>query len=391
VRSIVLAAILIGCSSSSEPSAPVEDASLDVVAADEPLDVFVPKQLAAARVPGVAVAIIKGGKIVYTHAWGLADEAAKRAVQPDTIFLCASISKPFVATSIMQLVEQGKLKLDDDANLYLPFALRNPKYPDVPITIRMLMAHASSISEGYVQLFGEIKPGDSPEGIESFLRRWILPGGDHWADGANWSGNKPGTKVSYSQVGVAVLGLVIERVTGKSYAEYAKANVLSPLGMKVSSLRLADFPDPNAIATPYVFSTSADQPQAHWGAPFYPAATLRSTASELATFLIAMQNGGGGVVTAASVAEMQKVPYPEIEPDRGLLWLYKVVDGQRVIGHDGGAPGVSTTMFYRPSDKVGVVTLSNSDIHIRVSLDRDAQLEAWHSIEARLFREADKL
>jgi CubicO group peptidase (beta-lactamase class C family) len=362
-----------------------------VDAAEQPLDQFVPAQLEAARVPGVAVAIIKGGKIVYTHAWGLADEGAKRAVRDDTIFLCASISKPFVATSIMQLVEQGKLKLDDDANLYLPFSLRNPKFPDVPITIRMLMAHASSIEEGYVQLFGEIKPGDSPEGIESFLRRWILPGGDHWAGGGNWSGSKPGTKVSYSQVGVAVLGLVIERITGTSYAEYAKANVLAPLGMKVSSLRLADFPDKSAIATPYVFATAADQPQEHWGAPFYPAATLRSTTSELATFLLAMQKGGAGVVTAASIAEMQKVAYPDIEPNRGLLWLYKDVNGQRVIGHDGGAPGVSTTMFYRPSDGVGVVTLSNSDIHIRVALGRDEQLDAWHSIEARLFREADKL
>ncbi|MGZ3421501.1 MAG: serine hydrolase domain-containing protein [Polyangiales bacterium] len=390
MRALFLAAFLLGCSSSS--SAPAqEDAGAEAPAVDQPLDVFVPQQLAAARVPGVAVAIIKGGKIVYTHAWGTADEAAMRAVQPDTIFLCASISKPFVATSIMQLVEQGKLKLDDDANLYLPFSLRNPKFPDVPITVRMLMAHASSIEEGYVQLFGEIKPGDSPEGIESFLRRWILPGGDHWAGGGNWSGNQPGTKVSYSQVGVAALGLIIERVSGKSYAEYVKTNVLDPIGMKTSSLRLADFSDKTALATPYVFSADKDQPLEQWGAPFYPAATLHSTASELATFLLAMQKGGASVVTPASVAEMQKVAYPAIEPNRGLLWLYKDVNGQRVIGHDGGAPGVSTTMFYRPTDNVGVVTLSNSDIHIRISLDRDAQLDAWHSIEARLFREADKL
>src|SRR5436190_1942193 len=108
MRALFVAALIAGCSSSST-TAPADDAATDGADADldEPLDTFVPKQLEAARVPGVSVAIIKGGKIIYTHAWGLADEAVMRAVKTDTVFLCASISKPFVGTAMMQLVEQG--------------------------------------------------------------------------------------------------------------------------------------------------------------------------------------------------------------------------------------------------------------------------------------------
>ena len=361
---------------------------------DEPLDVFVPKQLAVARVPGVSVAIIKGGKIVYAHAWGLMHESPDVPMTTDTIFLCASVSKPFVGVSILQLVEQGKLALDDDINAYLPIALRNPRFPDVPIAVRMLLSHASSISEGYVQLFGEIKPGDSPESLESFLRRWMLPDGDHWASGSNWSSSKPGSKTVYSQVGVVALALALERITGQSYADYVKANVLAPLDMRDASLRLADYSDKARLATPYVWASLSDNPLEHWGAPFYPAATLHATTRDLARFLLAMQGGGAldgkRVLRAESVTLMQQISYPALDANRGLLWLYRDVGGQRVGGHYGGAPGVSTTMFYRPSDNVGVVTLTNADLHIRVALGREEQLSAFRSIEERLFREAAK-
>ncbi len=393
-RVTLLVALFVGCSSSPESAPTPSDAGAEA-AVDEPLDVFVPKQLDAARVPGVSAAVVKHGKVVFTGAWGYADIEKKTKVSVDTIFLVASVSKPFCSVTLMQLVEQGKVKLDDDINIHLPFAIRNPKYPDVPITVRMLLAHTSTIRESYIRLFTLIGPGDSPVSLEEFFRDFLLPTGKYWADGTNFALEyAPGAKNSYSQVGAALAGWIAERVGEKSFAEQAKERILVPLGMKDSSFRLADL-DATRIAWPYVYRSTGDQRQEHWGAPFYPAATLRSTAPDLAKFMIAMAKksvfAGGRLISDATYDESMRVPYPQADPDQAHLWQWRAIEGRRVVGHSGGAIGVSTTMYFDPKDGVAVITLSNSDVHIRVAVEREEQIVAFRAIEERLWRDAAHL
>jgi len=371
-----LAFLAIGCSS-GEP------------ATEEGVDVFIPRKLEEARVPGMSAAIVKGGKVVFTGAWGYADVEAKKKVTVDTIFLVASVSKTFCASVAMQLVEEGKLNLDDDVNKYLPFAVRNPNHPDVPITVRMLLAHASSIRESYVRLFGLIGPGDSAEPLEGHLRAFLTKEGKYYESGANFADYAPGKGNSYSQIGAALVGYVVERITGETFAARVKAKVSAPLAMNDSSFRLAELPR-ERIAYPYVFQPGKDVKQEHWGAPFYPAATLRTTATDLAKFMLAAIAKGPPVVSMTTFAEAVRVPYPELSKDQAHLWQWRDIAGRRVLGHAGGAPGASSTMYFDPADGVGVITLSNSDVHVRVSVERDEQLAAFRAIEERLWADSAK-
>ncbi|NBT08728.1 MAG: class A beta-lactamase-related serine hydrolase, partial [Chitinophagia bacterium] len=115
------------------------------------------------NVVGVSVAVVKNNKIIYTHSFGLKNIEANMPLTDDCIFRIASISKSFSATSIMQLVEAKKLSLEDDASNLLGFTLRNPKFPDKVITLKMLLSHRSSIndSQGYFSL-DSINPVTNP-------------------------------------------------------------------------------------------------------------------------------------------------------------------------------------------------------------------------------------
>ena len=376
---------IVGCGSSKNDDAPGADASS--------LDAFVAAQMDAAHIPGMSAAIVKGGKVVWSGAYGYADVEAKRLVTVDTIFLLASISKTFTATAAMQLFEQGKLKLDDDVNAMLPFSLRNPSFPDVPITYRMLLTHSSSISESYVQLFALIGPGDSTVPMKDFLESFLVTGGKYYHPEV-FLGTKPGTEYAYSQVGATTVGYLAELISGTPFDRYVKTNIIDALGLVDTSFRLADL-DLARLAHPYTYLASKGQVRDDdWGCAYYPAATMHSTAPQLAKYLASFIRGFGGdsvrLVSQATQDEMFRVQNPAVNPDQGILWNYRDVEGARCIGHTGGAPGVSTTMCFRPSDGVGVVTLTNSDVHIRVAVDHDDAVNAYRAIEARLFREAQR-
>ena len=372
---------------------PGAEAAID--AESLPLDAFVAEQMSVAKLPGLAAVVVRDGKVAWQGYYGFADLESKTPVRADTIFLLASISKTFTATAAMRAVEDGKLSLDDDVDRWLPgWALRNPKHADAPITLRMLLGHVSSINESYVRLFGLITPGDATQPIDAFLRDFLLPGGKSYAADV-FADDVPGARYSYSQVGVAAVGEAIERATGAPFDRYVKEVIVTPLGMRDTSFRLADL-DVARVAVPYTLLPSGPKRNEHWGAPFYPAATMHSTAVELAKFLVSFVRTPGvtspRAISAASQEEMLKIQYPAANADGAVLWDWRTLDdGSRIVGHTGAAPGVSTTMFLRPSDGVCVITLTNSDVHIRVDLTHDEELAAYRAIEARLFRDAAKL
>jgi CubicO group peptidase (beta-lactamase class C family) len=363
------------------------------VTAPEPLDVFVPEKLKEARVPGLSAAIVKNGKVVFTGAWGYADVENKKPVRTDTIFLVASISKTFIATAMMQLIEEGKVALDDDINKHLGFSVRNPRFPDKPITVRHLMSHSSSIQESYIRLFSLIQPGDSPIALEDYLKQFVVAGGKEYNDGGNFAVKYgPGGGNSYSQIGAALAGLIVEKVSGESFAARVKSKITAPLGMNDSSFRLADLPL-DRIAFPYVYNGTKDVKQEHWGAGFYPAATMRTTALDLSKFLIAAGNkgahAGGRLYSEATLAEALRVPFPEHSGDQAHLWQWRDFAGHHMFGHSGGAPGASSTMYFDPAANIGVITLSNADVHVRVSVSREDELAAFRAIEERLWKDAE--
>jgi CubicO group peptidase (beta-lactamase class C family) len=169
--------------------------------------------------PGCSVGVVKDGKLVYKRAFGMANLDYDVPNKPSTRFNLASVSKPFTAMSIALLAQQGKLSLDDDIRKYVP---EIPKYEDT-ITIQHLIHHTSGIRE-YEALvrFGGLGTDNaySPKAILNMLARQ-----------KNLS-FKPGSKHQYSNSNYHLLGIIVERVSGKSLRAFAEENIFKPLGMK---------------------------------------------------------------------------------------------------------------------------------------------------------------
>lgn len=181
------------------------------------------------HVPGLGVEIYKNGKKAYSHFAGHRYFAEKPGqedlpVTSKTRFRAASVSKMFTGFTIMQLVDEGKLKLDEDVSDLLGFKLRNPNYPETPITVRMLLSHTSSLRDG--KLYA-IPPQDSVQ--EFFTEKGkFYENGDHFAP----PGQAPGKYFKYSNINYGLLGTIIEKVTGERFDKYQKSHILKQLDIK---------------------------------------------------------------------------------------------------------------------------------------------------------------
>ncbi len=190
------------------------------------IDDFVQAEIKRQRIPGAAIAVVRDGKITKSKGYGVADLDHDVPVTSDTVFALASITKQFTATLIMMLVEQGKVNLDDEISLYL----HEPPVTWKGITVRNLLNHTSGLS---------------PLGQDfvSLVRlQTITTAKMYEAAKADPIGGKPGEKWVYSDVGYFLLGMVIEKVSGKKYDVFLRERILDPLGMKTA--RMADLSRP---------------------------------------------------------------------------------------------------------------------------------------------------
>lgn len=380
--------LLVSCSAHDEPSS-----------SEPSLDDYMKAQLEATQLPGWSVAIVKNGKVALSTGYGMADIASGRAMTDRDILVVGSLSKTLTGTTIMTLVEQGKLSLDKDIDEVLPFKVRNPKWPDVPITLRMLMTHTSSVQESSARLVSLAKPGDPTVSLRELLEPYLTPGGATYVEGESFGPQKPGTTFVYSNFGAALAALVAETVAGESFHAYAKRAVFDPLGMKSTSFFMSDL-DPTRLATHYTWlSTKGQQPNPQTSVPYYPATALRTTAADLGRFLTMIARGGEldgvRILKTETVTEMTRVQVPASAPGndidgQGLFWEHRPVNDHPAWGHGGSYYGASARMHV-DARGVGVILLANGDLHLRIAYQRDEQMAAWADVERRLWRLADSL
>jgi CubicO group peptidase (beta-lactamase class C family) len=323
------------------------------------------------------------------------------AVTDDTLFMLASISKTVTTVAVLQLWEQGRFGLDDDVNAYLPFRVVNPHFPDVPITFRMLLTHTSSIQDNNGQLGGAQAyfDGDSPVSLREWAEGHFVPGGKYYT-GSDYMVAPPGTAFRYSNVGFALLGYLVESISGIPFDVYTRLSIFEPLGMDSTGWHLADLGSA-PIAMPYRCNNNSSdgksafvcQACGQYGYPFYPCGSLRTSAQQLARFLGAIMNGGeldGVRILQTSTVEAMLTPVGPPGPDMGLGWMSQrtglgwesVSDGEEWFwGHGGADRGVSTAMHFRPSDGTGVIVLANGNWD---------GLPEVGAVERRLFEEAER-
>ena len=185
------------------------------------------------KVPGMGVIVYKDGKEVFSDFLGTAivdseNPQNNRPFTRESRFRVASVSKMFTVFTLMQLQEQGKLDLDADVSQYLGFKLRNPQYPEQPITARMLASHTSSLRDGKVY---SIPPQVS---VQEFFK----PEGKFYENGAHFApqGEEPGKYFAYCNLNYGILGTIIEKVTGERFDKYQKNHILRQLDIQADYL-----------------------------------------------------------------------------------------------------------------------------------------------------------
>ena len=317
---------------------------------------------------GVTTVVVKDNKICYTHTFGYNpdynDTTLRKPIPDNGVYVIASISKTFVSTSIMQLVEKKKLKLDDDVNNYLSFSVKNPNYPDVPITVRMLLCHRSSLNDKhYGWHLNQIDPSK----------------GELWKDCYN--NYAPGLGYKYCNLGYSLLGAIIENVTGERFYDYVEKHITKPIGLyanynltKIDSNLLVKalsydeekklFKKDNSIYNySYYKNKMQDYKLGYSVASFSPTGGMKITAKDLAKYMIMHMNDGiydgKRILSRKSELEMRK---PQMgNPVYGLAFShYKGrVKGVALDGMVGCAHGIHSSMLFNPKEKYGFVVICN--------------------------------
>lgn len=319
-------------------------------------------EMQAQHISGMSIAITKDDAIIFEGHYGLADRESERLITKQTAFLLASVSKLVTGTALMQLHEAGHFQLDDDITNYLPFPVDLP-YDDGPITFRMLLTHTASIGDNETvqdehYYYGE----DSPISLADFMEDYFTESGAYYDDYENFTDDAPGTGFTYSNIGTALEGYLVETISGQDFDTYCDNNIFDPLCMANTSWRLAEM-DENLLARPYLYDNDYEVYQ-HYTFTDYPNGGLRATASDMAHFLIMYaQNGSfnnSNLLSSTTVNEMTSLQIPNIASDMGLQW-FLLDANEDSWGHDGGEQGTTTLIGYSKSSKVGVVILCNAE------------------------------
>jgi CubicO group peptidase (beta-lactamase class C family) len=355
------------------------------------LDGFVRHYMQPAAAAGVAAAIVTADGVEWTGAWGLANVADEVAVTEDTLFAVASVSKTVATLAALQLVDEGTLDLDAPVDDYLPYAVRNPAFPDTPVTARMLLTHTSGLVDDFLVLAEVSTTGDPEVSMAAFSEGYVTPGGAYFRDG-NW-GFEPGTDYDYCNANFGVLGHLVEVVADADFRDRTRATIFDPLGMPGTGWFLADV-DVSMHALPYSYGPRTGfVAQPFQGVSFYPASTLRTSAAELGRFLAATIRAGEldgvRVVEEATSLAMREIQRPDLDPDQALTWYRGTIAGMSWLEHTGSAGGVSTIIAFRPDANVGFLVLSNSDAFVLQRAGLREPADALRQIIARIAMETN--
>ena len=325
----------------------------DVLGAERLFSAWMEGQLAYRGIPGVAVGVVYDQQLVWSQGFGFADVKNRVPMTPQVKFRIASHSKMFAAIAIMQLREEGRLRLDDPVEKYLPWFKAKPAGDDDGVvTIEQLLSHTSGLQR---------EAGDHWSSYtfptEDEIRRLYSDRQAAFAPNVRWK---------YSNLAFAVAGLVVEQITGQKWATYVQQQMLAPLGMNATSVDqnvpgltvpyMRRMPDGSRDVLPFVDARG-----------MAAATGMTSTVDDLARFVSAQfrrgPRGGAQILSTGSWREMHRVRAVDEtwQSGSGLGFDFLRVDNRTWVGHGGGYPGNTTHTLFQLNDKVGVIVLTNTN------------------------------
>jgi len=329
---------------------------------------------------GFSVAIVNEDETLYKSGFGYANVQEKMHYTKNTIQTIASISKTFISISLLKASELNKLNLDDPINNHLPFEVINPNYPNIPITIRQLANHTSSIQDHdfywyntYI-LKDEIDKSKVNDSIPFYyntpdnrieLAEFLANGLDKngkWYKPDLFLNKKPGETYNYSNTGAALCAYIIELATEIPFNEFTRKYILSPLQMD-SSGWFFDEIDFNNYSTLY----SNEKIIPPYSGITYPDGGFITSSSDLSKFLrelINGYNGNGKILNQTGYKEIYTLQLKENLEDENIdnvgVFMEFILK-HNAIGHSGGDPGINTLMFFNPKTNIGRILITNTE------------------------------
>ncbi|HKU22346.1 MAG TPA: serine hydrolase domain-containing protein, partial [Terriglobales bacterium] len=315
------------------------------------LDGLIPLQIERDDIAGAVVAVVKDGNVLFEKGYGYADVARKIPVSPQTtLFRPGSISKLFTWTSVMQLVEEGKLDLDRDVNDYIDFKI--PPAYGRPITVRDVMTHTPGFEESIKGLFVPTSKEMQPLGkyLATHLPQRVYP---------------PGTTPAYSNYGAALAGYIVQRVSGQPFEEYVQQHVFQPLQMVHSTFAQPLPPNLKPLMS-QGYQLGSQPPKDFEMVQAFPAGSLSSSADDLAHFMIAhLQDGryGDARILQPQTAQLMHARAFVNVPGMNAMALgfyEESRNGHRIIGHGGDTNWFHSNLHLMLDADVGFFVSYNS-------------------------------
>ena len=330
---------------------------------------------------GFSVALYNKEGTLYERGFGYADKLTQKSYTEHTIQNIASISKTVSAIALLKAQELGKLDLDDPINKHLPFTVINPYYPDVPITIRQIATHTSSIQDrGYWYSFnsyvmkGKKQAGEKkkiyfskPEKmltLAELYHNYLNPDGKNYRK-KSFSKHKPGEHYQYSNIASAIGAYIIELATGEDFKSFTQQHVFDPLGMDDTGWSWEDI-DLDQHSKVY---TVSHKPIAPYSLITYPDGGLRTSAHDMAIYgseLVKGYAGRGKLLSPKSYVEIYSGALtPEQLASRGNdnKGVFFEITDKHQIGHSGSDPGVTTLMYFDTDKRVGRYLQVNTEVN----------------------------
>jgi CubicO group peptidase (beta-lactamase class C family) len=322
------------------------------------------------RIAGVSVAVVRNGETLLLKGWGVADAKGRPVDPARTLFRIASISKTFTYIALMQQVEAGRVDLEKPANDYLPQALRIPDDGfAAPVRVRHLLTHTAGFED---LVAGHLFVADPAK---------ALPLADALAQHRPKRVRPPGVAAVYSNYGVALIGAIVQQVSGLSFEDYVEQRVLAPFGLQNTTFREPYSPglvQGRGLPSPMSPALAADladgfrwQGGAHVRQPFEytvqfaPAASASATAADMARYMTALLAGGAGVVSPRTAALFAS-PVPLFANAPGVNGVaYGMLQGHseggwRYWGHGGDTLRFHSELALFPDLGLGVFVTTNS-------------------------------
>jgi CubicO group peptidase (beta-lactamase class C family) len=324
-------------------------------------EAFIDANLIKESVPGAAMGIVHDQQLIWSHQFGVESYQTNNPVTNDTLFSVCSVSKLFNGIAAMNLVEEGRLGLDSPLLQYNDaLAMSDNLGAEEPVTVRGILSHVAGIPrEGTRDYWADTSFPDT-SGLLDLVstQEQLYRPYDHW---------------QYSNIGMAMLGDAVSRVSGMSWGDYVKQNIFAPLGMKLSQTDMPFDIAGNGFAQGYYVRSPKGERnpvEKHSFKAFAPAAGVASSVNDMAKFASwhfrLHEKGGEEILKATTLKNMQRVHWVGAdfdEPAWGLAYATRRYDKKTMWGHGGYCPGARTEFTMRLPTKVGVVMmLSVNDV-----------------------------